>query len=66
MIKCGNGFGFLNKTIQFVGITAELLVQKFDGDLAVKPRIFRQINLVHSARTDFGDDAVMTYRFPTF
>ena len=29
MIECGRSLGFLNKTIQFLGIFAEFLIEEF-------------------------------------
>jgi hypothetical protein len=62
MIERERSFGLLYEAPHWLGILCELGGQEFQRDLAVKARIFGEIDFAHPARAEFCEDAVVGQR----
>lgn len=60
MIQRGHGARFLLEAPAAVGVCRELGRQRFDGDIAVEPRVAGPINLAHPSSTDGRQDLIRT------
>jgi hypothetical protein len=56
MIQRGGGLRFLFEAPHPILIGSQISGKNFQGNLAMQPRIFREIHLAHSTRADFRDD----------
>src|SRR5205809_1496917 len=58
MIQRARGLSFLLKTAQAFTVVGERSRQHLDGNLPIKPRIFRAIDLAHSSGTHGRENLV--------
>ena len=63
MVECGSRARLLLEAPDAGGVFGETGRQDFDRDLAVKPRVFREIDFSHPARADLGNDSIVREGF---
>jgi len=60
MIQCGGGGCLLFEASHPIFVSREIWWKNFQGDVAMEPRVFSQINFAHAALADFRADFITT------